>query len=170
MAVPAARRGGVDHGTGHLRAAVLHHHPELSLRAFLCPVQGLQPGRIPLHLRGPRFLQGAEKRLHPGLRAGHHRHPAGRHAGLPDDPYRPARPPLDRTADPGAGVRVADGAGLRLRRGRRPRGLLFDLGAEHPGFRALERLFADQHRHHRRPDARAARLPPPASPAPRRCA
>ena len=39
---PAAR-GGADHGPGHLRAAVVHHHPELSVRAILLAVQGLQP-------------------------------------------------------------------------------------------------------------------------------
>ena len=79
---------------------------------------------------------------------------------LPDDPHRPAGPTLDRAADPGADLRVAHGAGLRWPAG--PVG--FSTWAQ--SLLPLERLFAHQHRHHRRPDPRRT----PTCTSRRRCA
>ncbi len=47
---------------------------------------------------------------------------------------------VDRAADPGADLRVADGAGLRLRGGRRAGGLLLAVGGGADGLRAVEHL------------------------------
>ncbi len=78
--------------------------------------------------------------------------------------HRPARPQLDRAAAAGADLRVADGDRLRLR-GVDGAGRLLHLVGQaavlvcRPGHPAVERLCLPQHRHHRRPDPRAARLP-----------
>ena len=55
-------------------------------------------------------------------------------------------------------LRVADGPGLRLRRRRRARRLLYGLGDRIVRRRAVGHLFPDGDRHHRRPAARAQRL------------
>jgi hypothetical protein len=70
---------------------------------------------------------------------------------LPAAGHRSAR------ADPG--VRLADGAGVRVRRVDGTGRLLFALGERPAGRRAVERLFAREHRGDRRTDARSSRVP-----------
>ena len=92
-------------------------------------------------------------------RHGADRRAARRHPRVPDGAHRPARARLDRAAAADPGVRLADGARLRLRRLGRAGRLLLGVGEGAARRRALERLLADRHRHHRRADPRAARLP-----------
>ncbi len=84
---------------------------------------------------------------------------ARRRARVPAHAHRPPGTARHRSAGADPGVRVADGAGVRLRRVDGSGRLLFVVG-EGPGRRrALERLFACEHRSDRRAHARSARLP-----------
>ncbi|MOA51607.1 hypothetical protein D3C78_1747810 [compost metagenome] len=94
VAKPAARLGGVDNRTGYLRAAVVYRDSKFPLRSLFLPLQGVQPGGVPVYIYRSGLLQGAEKRIYSGFRPGGDRHSAGGHSGLFDGQNRLARSAL----------------------------------------------------------------------------
>ena len=84
---------------------------------------------------------------------------ARRRARVPADAHGPALAADHRGAGAGPGVRLADGAGVRLRRRDGPRRLLLAVGEGSRRRRSVERLFALLHRGDRGADARPARVP-----------
>ncbi len=98
------------------------------------PLQIVESGSLRLYFYRPGFLSGIKVRFYSGLWPGDYRHSAGRYFGVSDGAHRFTRPADHRAADPGADLRLADGAGLWLRGGRRAGRLLSQWAQQLIGF------------------------------------